>query len=56
MLVTIGFTNLSIIIVISIVLIGISMGGKKFNMFKMFSFLNPFGSIGKVTGLFKKKK
>ena len=53
MLITIGFKNLSIIIMISIVLIGLSLGG---SVFKMFSFLNPFGALGKIQGITKKKK
>lgn len=52
MLVTIGFTNLSIIIVISIILIAITLGGNIFNL----SSLNPLGSLGKVQGISKKKK
>jgi hypothetical protein len=48
MLVTIGFTNLSIIIVISIILIAMTLGGNIFN-------LNPLGSLGKVQGISKSK-
>jgi hypothetical protein len=41
MLITIGFKNLLIIVIISIVLIVISLGG---SIFKMCSFLNPLSS------------
>jgi len=49
MLVTIGFRNLAIIIVISIILTALSLGGSIFKF-------NLFGSSGKVQGITKKKK